>query len=168
MLDFRLRHDFVNVVDELDKTGRLAVARPRQLELEVGADASRIPAQNDHAVSQQNGLFDVVCDHEDRASRHLLAQPQFKQFTAQVFSGKDVERGKGFVHEQDFRFHDQRASETHTLFHAAGEFLGIRGFEPVESDGIEHLQGALPALNRAHTTRLERSLDIFEHVQPRK
>ena len=125
-------------------------------------------AQNDYAVRQQNGLFDVVCDHENRAGRHLLAQPQFEQFTAQVFSGEDVKRGKGFVHEQDFRFDDQRAGETHTLFHAAGELLGIRGFESVESDGIEHLQGALPALNRAHTARLERGLDIFEDVQPRK
>jgi hypothetical protein len=168
VLAFRLRHDFVNVVDELDKTGRLAVARLRQLELEVGADASRIPPQNDHAVSQQNGLFDVVCDHEDRASRHLLAQPQFKQFTAQVLSGKDVERGKGFAMNRTSGSTTSARAKPTRCFMPPESSLGYAVSNPVESDGIEHLQGALPALNRAHPAGLKRSLDIFEHVQPRK
>ena len=81
--------------------------------------------------------------------RHLLVEPQLQQLGAQVLRGEHIERRERLVHEQHFRLDHQRAREADALLHAAGEFLGIRGLEAVEADGVDHLQRALVALDRA-------------------
>ena len=119
-----------------------------------------IRAEHDDAVGQQNRFFNVVGHDEDGAGRHLLAEPQFQQFAAQVFGGQHVERGKRLVHEQHFRLDHQRAGKTDALLHAAGKFLGISGFETVETDRIDHPQRAFVALDGGNAARFQRRLDI--------
>ena len=136
----------VDVVDQLRERRRLAVARLRQRDPEIGADVAGIAAQHDDAVGQQHGLFDVVGDEEDGPGGDGLLLPQLQQFAAQVLRGEHVERGERLVHEEDFRLDHQRAREADALLHAAGEFLGIGGLEAVETDGVEHAQAALAAL----------------------
>ena len=97
---------------------------------------------------------------------HGLLGPQLEQFTAQVFGGEDVEGGEGLVHEEDFGLDDEGAGEADALLHAAGELLGIGGFETVETDGVEHAHAALAALFRVDAAGLERGLDIFEDGEP--
>src|ERR1022692_523791 len=74
----RLSHDFVDVVDELNKTGGFAVTGVGQANFEIRTDSSRILSQNDDAVGEQDGLFNVMGDYEDRSCGHLLAQPQLQ------------------------------------------------------------------------------------------
>ncbi len=108
-----------------------------------------IASQHDHAIGQQHGLFNIVGHDEDARGRHLLVEPQLQQLGAQVLGGQHVERGEGLVHEKHFRLDHQRARKADALLHAAGEFLGIRGLESVESDGVDHAQRALVALDRS-------------------
>ena len=134
----------------------------------IGAHTSRISAENDHAVGQQNRLFDIVRDDENGAGRHLLAEPQFEQLIAQVLGGEHVERGERLVHEKDFRLDDQSAGETDALLHASGKLFGIGAFKSIEADGIENSQGALVALDGGNAARFERSLHVIDDGEPWK
>ncbi len=126
----------------------LAVARLRQLHLEVRADVAGIAPQHNDAVGQQHGLFNVVRDQKDGLGGHGLLGPQFQQLAAQVLSRQHVERGKRLVHEENFGLNHQRAGKAHTLPHAAGEFLGIGGFKSVQAHHVQHLHAAFAALGR--------------------
>ena len=127
-----------------------------------------IAAQHDHAIGQQHGFLDVVGHNEDRLRRHLLVGPQLQQFAAQVLRREHVERGERFVHEQHLRLDHQRARETHALLHAAGKLFGIRRLEAVEAHGVDHLQRALVALNRADAARHQRRFHVLQHGEPGK
>ncbi len=117
-------------------------------DLEVGADVAGIAAEDDDAVGEQDGFFDVVGDDEDGLGGDGLLLPELEQFAAQVFGGEHVERGEGLVHEEDFRLDDQGAGEADALPHAAGEFFGVGGLEAVEADGVEDLEAAPAACRR--------------------
>ena len=146
----------------------LAVARLRQLHLEVGADVAGIAAEHDDAIGQQHGFFNVVGDDEDGLGGHGFLGPQLQQFAAQVLGGEHVERGERLVHEEHFRLDDQGARKADALPHAAGKLLGIRGLEAVETDRVEHLHAAVAALGGGNAARLQRSLDVFKHGEPGK
>jgi hypothetical protein len=45
--------------------GRDLVARPREVNRDVKADATRMGHEPDHAVAEIDGLFEVVRDEED-------------------------------------------------------------------------------------------------------
>ena len=160
--------DLVDVVDELGEGLGLAVARLGKLDAEVGADVAGIAAEHDDAVGEQDGFFDVVGDDEDGLGGHGLVGPELEQFAAQVLGGEDVESGEGLVHEEDFGLDDEGAGKADTLAHAAGEFLGVGGFEAVEADRVEHLHAALAALVGSDAAGLQRGFDVLKHGEPGK
>ena len=164
----RTRQRLVDVVHVGQKARRLAIAILRNVDLEVGTNAPRIAAEHDDAVGQQHCLLDVVGHDEDGGRRHLLVEPQLQQLGAQVFGGEDIERRERLVHEEHFRLDHQRARKADALLHAAGELFGIGGFEAVETDGVDHLQRALVALDGAHATRHQRRFDVLQHREPGK
>jgi hypothetical protein len=164
----RLREHAIDVIDNLEEARVLAVARTRNGDPEIGADAAGVLAQHHDAVGQRDGLFDVVSDDEDRARGHLLAFPQLQQFGAQVLGGEHVERGERLVHEEHFGLHHQRAGETDALLHAAGKLLREGGFETVEAHRVDGPEAALHALVRRRSDGFERRLDVIEHRQPGK
>ncbi len=127
-----------------------------------------IAAQDDDAVGQQDGFFDVVGDDEDGRVGIFLPGPELQQFAAQVLGGEHIQRGERLVHEENFGLHHQRAGKADALLHAAGEFLGIGALEAVQADRVEHVQAALAALDGRHAAGLERSLDVFQHGEPGK
>ena len=163
---FRLGQDLIDVVDEGDKARRLAVAILRNIDFEVGTDASRIAAEHDDAIGQQHRFFNVVGDDEDAQRRHLLVEPEFQQLGAQVLSRENVERGERLVHEQDFRLDHQRARKADTLLHAAGELFGIGSLEAVKAHGVDHAQGALVTLDCARASGSQRRFDVLQHGEP--
>jgi len=61
-----------------------------------------------------------------------------------------------------------RRGNTDTLFHAAGEFLGVGGFKTIEADGVNDAEGALVAFDGRRAARFERGFDIFENGEPGK
>ena len=161
-----LRHDLVDVIDQFDKARRLAIAGMRQFNGEIGAHPRRIFSQHNHAVRQQHRFFDIVRDDENRAGRHLLTEPEFEQFVAQVFRREHVERRKRLIHEQDFGLHHQRARKADALFHAAGKLFRVGALEAIQSNGIENAQRAFVTLESGHSASFERGFDVVEHGQP--
>ncbi len=145
-IDVGAGEDLVDVVDELGEGLGFAVAGLRELDAEIGADVAGIAAEDDDAVGEQDGFFNVVGDDEDGLGGHGLLGPELEEFGAEVFCGEDVEGGERLVHEEDFRLDDEGAGEADALAHAAGEFLGVCGFEAVEADGVEHFHAAFVAL----------------------
>ena len=115
-----LGEHFIDVVDELGEGFALAVARMLQGHLEVGANHARVASEDDDAVGQQDGFFDIVGDQKDGLGRNGLLLPQLEQFAAQVLCGEYVERGEGLVHEEYFRLDDESTGEADALAHTAG------------------------------------------------
>ena len=140
MFDIRFGHHLVDVIDQLHKTRRLAIAGLRKPNIEIRADARRISAQHHDAIGQDHCLLNVVRDNEDGARRHLFVEPEFQQFAAQVLRREHVERGERLVHEKHFRFHHQSAREAHALLHAAGKFFGICRLETIQAHRVECAQ----------------------------
>src|SRR5271156_2765868 len=84
------------------------------------------------------------------------------------FGGGNIERGKRFVHEEDFRLDDESAGYADALLHASGELLGIRALETVEADSVNDAQRAFVAIDGSHAARFQRSFDIFKNREPGK
>jgi hypothetical protein len=164
--DFGPGEDFVDVVDEVGEGLGFAVARVGELDLEVGADVAGIAAEDDDAVGEQDGFFDVVGDEEDGLGGHGFVGPELEEFGAEVFGGEDVEGGEGLVHEEDFGLDDEGAGEADALAHAAGELFGEGGLEAVEADGVEHAEAAFAAGFGVDAAGLERGFDVFEDGEP--
>src|SRR5580704_13677447 len=110
----------------------------------------------------------MLRDDEDCPRRHLLVDPELEQFGAQVFGSQHVERGERLIHEEHFGLDHQSARESDTLLHTAGKFLGIRRLEAIESDRVDHLQGALVAFDRADAASHQRSLNVLQYREPGK
>src|SRR5260370_18462690 len=115
-----LREDTIDGINELDKFRGLAVARMRDLYREVSVDVRGIAAQNDDAVREDDGFLDIVGNDEEGARGNFVSQPKLEEFAAERFSSEDVQGGKRFVHEQNFRLDDQRTCDADALLHAAG------------------------------------------------
>ena len=54
------------IADELRRRDHGACPRPRQRDRQLERDAARSWRQDDHAIGQKHGLFDVVGDEQDR------------------------------------------------------------------------------------------------------
>ena len=167
MLHRRLCHDLVDVIHQLNKAGGLPISQLGQVYLEIGAYAARITPEHDNPVGEQDRLFDIVCNHEYGGGRHLLAQPQLHQFIAKVFGCKNIKRGKGFVHEQNFRFNHKGSGEANPLLHPAGQFFRICRLEAVQADCIQHPEGSLATLDRGNVPSFQRCFDVLQDRQPR-
>src|SRR5271170_121145 len=130
-LRIRLRQYLVDIVHQLRKRGRLPISRMRNRHPEIGSNVARIAAEHDDAVREQNRLFDIVRNEEDRLSGNSLLLPKLKQFTAKVLRRQHVQRREWLVHEQDLWLNHQGAGKAHTLPHPAREFFWIRGLKTV-------------------------------------
>ena len=168
VLDVGLGHHFVDVVHEFDEAAGLAVAGMLETHVEVGADASWVAAEHQDAVGQHDGFFNVVGDDEDGTGGHLLVEPEFQKFAAEVLGRQDIEGGERLIHEKHFRFHDQSAGEADALLHAAGKLLGVSSLEAVQANRVERAQRALAALHGRYAAGFERSLHVFENGKPRE
>ena len=168
MFVFAAGHDAVDLVDQCFAERRAPVPRPRQVDGELGADPSRVGRQDEDAVGEQDGFFDVVGDDEHRACGEVVARPEGEELGAEVLGGEDVERGERFVHEQRVGFDDERACEADALAHAAGELFGVGGFETVEADEVDGAFGAVAALGGRDVAGFETELDVLADGEPRQ
>ena len=111
----------------------------------------------------------ILCDTTRMALVGILPDSHSSQnILAQALAGEHVERGKGFVHQQHFGFHDERARDADALAHAAGQLARQRAFEAGQADHVDHLLGAARPFGRRHALRFEAQLDVFLHRQPGK
>src|ERR1700682_1146779 len=161
-----LRKDAVDRIDQLEEVGALAVARMRNVNVEVRVNVRGVAAEYDDAVGEDDGFFNIVSHDENRARGNFVTEPELEELAAKCLRGEDVQRGERLVHEKHFGFDDECAGDTDTLLHAAGEFLGIGDLKTVEADGVNDAQGALAAVDGRHAASLERGFDVFKNGEP--
>ena len=168
---FRRRHvwpgeHLVDVVDQLRKRFRFAIARLRKLDAEVSTNVARIAAKDDDSISEKNRFLNVVGHKEYCLRGHRFLGPQLQKFAAQVLRREHVERGKRLIHEEHFGLDNKGARKADALLHATGELFGVSSFKSVQTDGIQHLHAACAALIRVDPPGLERRFDILKHGEP--
>ena len=164
--ELRLGHQLVDVIHVQRKFSRVALAWLCERNQEIGANLGWIAAQHQDAVGQQHGLLDVVSHQKNAANRHLLLQPQFHQFAAQVFGGQHVQRRERLIHEKNLRFHRECARETDALFHAARKLLGIGVLKALQADRTQRAERAAMTVGMLHRARQQRRFHVFEHREP--
>ena len=156
----------IDGIDELDEFGSFAIAGLRNIDREIGVNVSGVATENNDAICEDHGFFNVMRDNEDGARGNLVAKPKFQKLAPQGFGGENVKRGEGFVHEKDFRLNDESPRNADTLLHAARKFFRISGLKAIQPDCIDDAQSALVAFYSYHAARLERSLDVFKDREP--
>ena len=120
MFVVRPRENAIDVVDELDEAGRLAIARMRDVHGKIRVNVGGVAAEDDDTIGKDDRFFDIVCDDENGARGNFVIEPELEKFATQRFGGKHVERGERLVHEKNFRFDNESAGETDPLAHASG------------------------------------------------
>ena len=68
----------------------------------------------------------------------------------------------------NFGIDHKRPCEAHALPHAAGQFLRIGGFEPVEADEVDGGKRAFAPFLRENALRFEPKFHILKHRKPGK
>ena len=165
----RLRgHPGVNVIDKRAEGWIDAVARLRQVDLDLRDDPAWIRRKHQDAVAHQHRFLDVVRDEQNAADGHPAFAPEVEQVGAQSFRREHVKRRERLVHKQHFRMDDKPPCEADALAHTARQLFGIGGFESIEAYEVYGLQGALAALLLRQALRFEAQFDILEHRKPRK
>ena len=163
-----LGHAGIDAVDQLPEGRIEPVARVRQVDLDLGGDATGIGREHQNAVAHQDRLLDVVGYHQHRFDRQPAFDPQIDQVGAQRLGGEHIQRRKRLVHQQQVRMHHQRAGKPDALAHASRQFLGVGRFETVEADQIDRRQRPGAAFRAVDTECLEAEFDVLQHRQPWK
>ena len=93
-------------------------ARPgaRQRDGQLKCDAARSWRQDDHAVGEKDGFFDVVGDEQHR--RPLLL-PQSGEPRLQIRASQGIQRAEGFIEQDEVLARQDRAQKCRALAHAA-------------------------------------------------
>ena len=65
--------------------------------------------------------------------------PGVEQFGVQAVTRPGVDAPERFVHQENRRIGDERASDTDALFHAAGQLLRVRVLEAAEAHQVDQL-----------------------------
>ena len=92
----------------------------------------------------------------DKHDSRTGALPEIEQEMTHLEPGDFVERGEGFVHQQDGSAECESANQRDALLHAARQFVGERIFESGESDACDQRAG----VNRGG--RVRRAIDLGE------
>src|SRR5262249_566289 len=100
----------------------LDIARPSQVDLDVGLDAARTRREDDHAVGEIDRLVDVMGDEQHRLARRI---PNLLQLLLQQLAVLRVERTERLIHQQNARIEREQARESHALLHAARQLARI-------------------------------------------
>src|SRR5579859_2169018 len=144
---------------------RRHIARPRQIDRDVGFDAPRPGAHHHDPVGEEHRLLDRMGD-EDAGDAGAL--PYLQQLALQLLARQRVERAEWLIHEEDVGVVGEHARDRDALLHAAGELARVaigETFEPDElevlaADGID-LMARQAALARPET-------DVLAHRHPWK
>src|SRR5258708_24380641 len=82
VLVIRLREDAIDGIDKLDEVRGFAVARMRNLHGEVRVDVRGIAAENDDAVGEDDGFFDIMSNDENRARGNFVINPKLEELAS--------------------------------------------------------------------------------------
>ena len=125
-------------MSQLTESRMIRRTRTRQVHLDVGDDVRRTRGEDDDPVREQQGLLDVVSDHDPGEP---LCLPETLYLLLQGGPGERVELAQRLVEEEKAGLVDERPGQRRALGHAAGELVRIDLGEPVEPDEAERRVG---------------------------
>src|SRR5256712_3630932 len=126
--------DVVAVFEALHRLLDGEVARAREVDAHLLADARRAGGEDDDAIAEEDGLLDVVGNEDDGLARAI---PELDQLFLHGLARLRVEGAEGVVHQQHLGIDRQDARERHALLHSARQLGGIVVAEVAE---VHHLQ----------------------------
>src|SRR5690349_8025191 len=92
------------------------VARTRNVDIDDFLYSPGARAHREYAVAKEDRLLDVVRDQHEGFSGFL---PNSQYFFLQEITRERIQRGERLVHQDDVGIGCERASDAHTLLHAA-------------------------------------------------
>src|ERR1044072_1696136 len=97
-------------------------ARPRKIDIQWAFDTSGARRHYKDAISQEERLFQVVGDEEDRLPDAVICLQQ--KFLRDPLCQR-IHRAERLIEQQNFGIIDERARDFYTAPHARREFVGI-------------------------------------------
>ena len=127
----------VDVLTEVGQTGVFAeIAGVGTIHRQRHFHLGWTVAENDQAVSHDQGFIDVVGDEDDRLlDKHVHVD----DFFPQVHSGEKVQPSKGFIHEEDIGVDHQGSGQLGPALHASGELVRIEVLGARQSNDVNTL-----------------------------
>ena len=92
-------------------------------------------------MAKRGGFLDGMRHHHEGET---LFAPKLRGEVLQVLAGGQVQRGEGFVHEQQIGLKQQRARDGHALALPAAELAGELPFKTGEAQSLQpeaHIRG---------------------------
>ena len=106
--------------------------RDRQL----GDDARGLCGQDEDAVTEEDGLLEVVRDEDDGAPP---VPPDVQHLALHALAGGLVEADERLVHEDEIGVGGEGTRDGHALLHAAGDLVRIVALEAGQPDDLDDL-----------------------------
>src|SRR6266850_601756 len=155
--------DVVAVFEALHRLLHREVARAGKVDAHLFADASGASGEDDDAVAEEYGLFDVVGDEDDGLARAL---PELDQLFLHGLARLRIEGTEGLVHQQHLGIDRQHARERHALLHSARQLGGVVIAEVVEVHHLQVLADGGVDLRARRALGLEAPADVAGHGAP--
>ena len=108
------------------------VARTRQANGELCAERP-IGVQRDDPIRENDRLIHVIGDEH---AGFFVFLPDMLNLIREVRAGERIKRRKGFIQQQHFRRHGQRASDVNPLTHPPGQFRRTAGGRVAKADHL--------------------------------
>src|SRR6266850_1698156 len=155
--------DVVAVFEALHRLLHREVARAGKVDAHLFADASGAGGEDDDAVAEEDGLFDVVGDEDDGLARAL---PELDQFFLHGLARLRIEGAEGLVHQQHLGIDRQHARKRHALLHSARQLGGVVVAEVAEVHHLQVLADGGIDLRARRALGLEAPADVAGHGAP--
>src|SRR5690554_2828766 len=143
----------------------LPLARTRDLYVHHFGHHAGPGTEHDHAVGKENGFLVIVRDKKDG---WLALFPDAGKVFLKLHTGLGIDAGKWLVHEHDFGMIGQHSCDTHALLHAAGEFVRVALFKPLQAHQMDVFPGNALALFSGNAAHLRTESHIPHDRLPRE
>ena len=146
-----------------DDASHAQILGPAEYILDAPALPYRAFAQNDHMISQRDGLNSIV-RNQDR--RYPDGPQNLPQLSPHLAPGRPVKRGKRFIEQKQPRSANHHTGQSHTLLLSARQLSGIPSAESFKLKSLHDL-GRLPPAHPPGDIRNAVG-DVVVHRQVRK
>jgi len=143
------------------RTGQFA--RMRERNIKRRPNARRSLRKHVNPIRQVDGLFNIVCDEDDR----VALDPEYaQQLVSDTQAHQSIESGERLIHVQHVRLDHQRPRKLHPLQHSPRQLMRITILKPAQTDDVG-IMVRYPVLLRS-VAPLQPKRQILAHREPRK
>jgi hypothetical protein len=134
------------------------IPRPFKVDRQELPNASWTGRHDSDMGAKSQCFIDAMC-HEYNGA--LAFSPNADEFSMHVHLSLLVEGAEWFVHQDDFRIHQERTSDTDALIHPTRQLAWKMHFKAFESDHFNETLGFLSALFLGHSDHFQVKCNVF-------